>query len=122
MGENVNEAQKPLNQILKYWLVTFGQDLETLLDFTQFQMKDLNLSHFQLTKTYMDFPVIMPKIAMMEDEGSLPELVSMAGIQGISINEKKIGDSYIEFVLSMLDHFDVEIYYDSDRVEPQEDS
>ena len=107
-----------MNQILKYWLVTFGQDLETLLDFTQFQMKDLNLSHFQLTKTYMDFPVIMPKIAMMEDEGSLPELVSMAGIQGIFINEKKICNSYIEFVLSMLDHFDVEIYYDSDRVEP----
>ena len=119
----------------------------------------LALFHAKMNKTYMDFPVIMPKRAMMEDEGSLPELVAMAGIQGISIDEKKIGNSYekhdqlimclghlyvanmfknyvkvklnaldqvvdedsaIEFVLKMLDHFDVEFYYDPDRVELQE--
>ena len=54
----------------------------------------LALFHAKMNKIYMDFPVMMPKRAMMEDEGSLPELVALAGIQGISNDEKKIGNSF----------------------------
>ena len=54
----------------------------------------LALFHAKMNKTYLDFPVLMPKRSMMEDEGTLPELVALAGIQGISIEEKKISNSY----------------------------
>ena len=37
---------------------------------------------------------MMPKRAMLEDEGTLPELVALAGIQGISNEEKKIGNLF----------------------------
>ena len=113
--------------------------------------------HAKMNKTYMDYPIMMPKRAMMEDEGTMPELVAIAGIPGISIEEKKIGNSYekhdqllmcvghlyvtnmfrnyleddpvayneivdedtaVEFVLKMLEAYDVELYYDPDRNEP----
>ena len=54
----------------------------------------LALFHAKMNKTYMDFTVMMPKRAMLEDEGTLPELVALAGIRGISNEEKKIGNSY----------------------------
>ena len=31
---------------------------------------------------------------MLEDEGTMPEMVALAGIQGISIEEKKISNSF----------------------------
>ena len=103
--------------------------------------------------------MIMPRRAMLEDEGTFPEIVALSGIQGISIDEKKIGNNYekhdqllmcvghlyvtnmfknylkesssaydevvdeksaIEFVLKMLDHYDVEYYFDPDQVKPPE--
>ena len=54
----------------------------------------LALFHGKMNKTYMDMPILMPKKAMMEAEGTLPELVAIAGIQGISVEEKKIGNAY----------------------------
>ena len=119
----------------------------------------LALFHAKMNKTYMDFPVMMPRRAMLEDEGTVPELVALSGIQGISIDEKKIGNNYekhdqllmcvghlyvtnmfknylkeapsaydeigdeqsaVEFVLKMLDHYDVEYYFDPDHVKPLE--
>ena len=119
----------------------------------------LALFHAKMNKTYMDYPMMMPKKAMMEDEGTLPELVAIAGIQGISIEDKKIGNAYekhdqllmcvghlyvanmfrnfmkdepalmdgvldestaVRFVLRMLETYDVELYYDPDRVGPPE--
>ena len=54
----------------------------------------LALFHAKMNKTYMDFPIMMPKRAMMEDEGTLPELVALAGIKGFSDEEKKIGNFF----------------------------
>ena len=54
----------------------------------------LALFHAKMNEIYMDFPVMMPKRAMMEDEGTMPELVALAGIQGISNEEKKIGNAF----------------------------
>ena len=54
----------------------------------------LALFHAKMNKIYMDFPVMMPKKSMMADEGSLPELVALAGVQGISNEEKKIGAKF----------------------------
>ena len=114
----------------------------------------LALFHAKMNKTYMDYPVMMPKRAMMADEGSLPELVALAGIQGISNEEKKIGNNFekhdqllhcvghlyasnmfrnyvkddpvalddivdeataIEFVLRMLEKYDVELFFNPSR-------
>ena len=114
----------------------------------------LALFHAKMNKVYMDMPIMMPKKAMMEDEGTLPEMVAIAGIQGISNEEKKIGSSFekhdqllmcighlyvanmfknvvrddptaldgivneetaIEFVLNMLDQYDVELYFDPNK-------
>ena len=52
------------------------------------------LFHAKMAKAYQDYPVLMPKRSMMEDEGTLPELVALAGIQGISTDEKKIGNAF----------------------------
>ena len=119
----------------------------------------LALFHAKMNKCYMDFPVLMPKKAMMEDEGTLPELVAIAGIQGISIEEKKISNSFekhdqllmltghlylanmfrnfvkedhkamdgivneataVEFVQSMMDKYDIELYFNPERVVPED--
>ena len=97
---------------------------------------------------------MMPRRAMMEDEGSLAELVAIAGIQGISIDDKKIGNHFekhdqllscvghlyivnmfknyvkdnpaamdnvadeasaVEFVLKMLEAYDVHLYFNPNR-------
>ena len=119
----------------------------------------LALFHAKMNKIYMDFPVMMPRRAMMEDEGSLAELVAIAGIQGISTEDKKIGNAFekhdqliscvghlylanmyknhvkdnpaalvkvadeasaVEFVLKMLEAYDIHLYFDPSREQPPE--
>ena len=120
----------------------------------------LALFHAKMNKIYMDYPVMMPRRAMMEDEGSLAELVAIAGIQGISTDDKKISNSFekhdqliscvghlyianmfrnlmkdnpaamdkvvneasaVEFILKMLETYDVFLYFDPNREQPPEE-
>ena len=119
----------------------------------------LALFHAKMNKIYMDYPCLMPRKSMLEDEGTMPEMVALTGIQGISTEEKKISNSiekhdqllmcmghlyvtnmflnYIndeptayeqvvdentakDFVLKMLEKYDVELYFDPGRVGPAE--
>ena len=54
----------------------------------------LALFHAKLNKIYMDYPVVMPRRSMMEDEGTMAELVAIAGVRGISSEEKVISTSF----------------------------
>ena len=54
----------------------------------------LALFHAKLNKVYMDFPVVLPRRSMMEDEGTMAELVAIAGVRGISSEEKIISTSF----------------------------
>ena len=54
----------------------------------------LALFHAKMNKVNMDYPCMMPRKSMLEDEGTMPEMVALAGIQGISTEEKKISNSF----------------------------
>ena len=54
----------------------------------------LGMFHAKMNKVYMDCPALLPKNEMMGNEGSLSEIMALAGFTDFSTEEKKISAKF----------------------------